>query len=69
MDEVEVAGLAVAVFAPVGSGQDGPELFEVGGLGLQCLTAGAQVGDGLVNDDQGGVGIERTVIAPADGLS
>jgi hypothetical protein len=32
VNEVEVAGLAVAVFAPVGGGQDGPELFEASDL-------------------------------------
>jgi hypothetical protein len=32
MDEVEIAGLAVAVFTPVGGGQDGPELFKASDL-------------------------------------
>jgi len=59
----------VAVFAPVGSGQDRPESFKAGSLGLQRLAAAAQVGYSLVNDDQGGVGIERVVVALADGLS
>jgi len=63
-----MARLAVVIFAPAGGGQDRPELFEAGGLGLQRLAAGAQAGDGLVNDDQDSVRLEPTVVAPADGL-
>ena len=63
MDEVEIARLAVTVFAPVGGSQDGPESFEAVGLGLQRLAAGVQVGDSLVNDDQGSMVGERVVVA------
>ena len=52
----------------MGGDQDGLESFKASGLSLQRLAAGAQVGDGLVNDDQGSMGVERVVVALADGL-
>ena len=39
VDEIQVARLAVAVFAPVGSSKDGLKSFRAAGLGLQRLTA------------------------------